>query len=97
VESAGSSRTSFEGWSCLASRIEAASVLIVWPMEVPEGIFNHSTVPIKKLRSGLLVAAAIVLPIAAVKGIELSCFTVGKPAIASVADSAEQVLSIDPH
>lgn len=97
MESVGSSRTSSEGWSCLASRIEAASVLIVSPMEAPEGIFNHSTVPIKKLRSGLLVAAATVLPIAAVMGIELSCFAVGKPAIAKAADSVEQVLSIDPH
>ena len=49
----------------------AASVPIVWPEEVPEGIFAPSAaVPAMKPRTGLPFAAVVVPPSAAVLGIE---------------------------
>lgn len=70
-ESIRSSRTSSEEYSCLASRIMSASVPIVWPEEVPEGIFAPSAaVPAMKPRTGLPFAAVVVPPSATVLGIE---------------------------
>ena len=96
-ESVGSSRTSSEEYSCLASRIKATSAPIVWPEEVPEGIFAPTTaVPAERLRTSSPFAAVIVPPLAAVLGTELSCFATEKPAIASVADFVAQESFIDP-
>ena len=97
-ESVGSSRTSSEEYSCLASRIKATSAPIVWPEEVPEGIFAQSAVvPAMKPRTGSPFAAVVVPPSAAVLGIELSCFAAEKPAIASVADFVAHESLIDPR